>query len=160
MKTKHKLNPMKNIFLLLLLFTGMVEAQIVNIPDANLKSALLLANATNHYASMFDGSYVSIDINLDGEIQYSEAALITGTIDLSELPNNGLSVSNLTGIEAFTNMRSFVCLPQYQSARRFNASPKAPDIMNRACGTSQDRRRREANCRQYSLLYWQDSRQS
>ena len=109
MKTKHKLNPMKNIFLLLLLFTGMVEAQIVNIPDANLKSALLLANATNHYASMFDGSYVSIDINLDGEIQYSEAALITGTIDLSELPNNGLSVSNLTGIEAFTNMRSFVC---------------------------------------------------
>ncbi len=40
MKTKHNTNSslMKNIFLLMLLFTGMVKAQIVNIPDANFKA--------------------------------------------------------------------------------------------------------------------------
>ena len=48
MKTKQNTNSslMKNTFLLMLLFTGMVKAQIVNIPDANFKAFLIAANTT------------------------------------------------------------------------------------------------------------------
>lgn len=41
---------MRKITLLLLLFAGMANAQIVNIPDANFKTVLLSANATNNIA--------------------------------------------------------------------------------------------------------------
>lgn len=58
---------------------------VVNIPDANFKAALL-ANA-------------AINTNSDGEIQCSEAAAYTGTINVI-----GLGISDLTGIEAFTSL--------------------------------------------------------
>ena len=58
-------------------------AQNVNIPDANFK-AYLVGNA-------------SINTNLDAEIQVSEATAFGGTIDCG-----GQSISDLTGIEAFT----------------------------------------------------------
>ncbi|MEL6557661.1 MAG: HYR domain-containing protein [Bacteroidota bacterium] len=55
----------------------------VAIPDANLKAALV-ANT-------------SIDTNSDAEIQVSEASAFTGSLNL-----DNLSISDLTGIEAFT----------------------------------------------------------
>ena len=55
----------------------------VNIPDVALKAALV-GNA-------------SINTNLDGEIQCSEAAAFTGFLGLSNL-----GISDLTGLEAFT----------------------------------------------------------
>ncbi|MFZ7145607.1 MAG: LamG-like jellyroll fold domain-containing protein, partial [Bacteroidota bacterium] len=57
----------------------------VNIPDVNFKNALL-ANA-------------SINSNNNGEIECSEASAFNGNIDV-----NGLSISDLTGIEAFTSL--------------------------------------------------------
>jgi hypothetical protein len=57
---------------------------IVNIPDANFKTALL--------------SNPSINTNSDGEIQCSEALAFTGTIDV-----NDWGIYDLTGIEAFIN---------------------------------------------------------
>ncbi|WP_052467131.1 leucine-rich repeat domain-containing protein [Psychroserpens damuponensis] len=68
-----------------------LNAQNVNIPDANFK-AYLLGNS-------------SININNDNEIQISEAASFTGLINCS---NNG--ISNLTGIESFINLTALVCL--------------------------------------------------
>ncbi len=60
-------------------------SQPVYIPDANFKAALL-ANG-------------SINTTDDGEITYQEAEAFAGAIDVS-----GLSISDLTGIEAFLNI--------------------------------------------------------
>ncbi len=62
-----------------------LQAQNVNIPDANFK-AFLVGNS-------------AINSNLDGEIQTSEAVSYTGGIYAGTQ-----SISNLTGIEAFINI--------------------------------------------------------
>lgn len=63
--------------------------QIVNIPDANFKSYLVNNN--------------SINLNGDTDITVAEAQATT------ELLINGLSISDLTGIEAFTNLTRLDC---------------------------------------------------
>jgi len=90
---------MKKLLYILLLITGFVNAQIVNIPDANFKTKLLSATTTNNVAySISSGLSVKIDTNDDGEIQVSEA-LVIGTLDL-----NNSSISSLSGIGAFLNL--------------------------------------------------------
>ena len=72
-----------SVFILLSAFCS--QAQIVNIPDVNLKTKLL-------------NNYPVIDVNDDGEIQYSEAEGITYL---------NLAFSNIadaTGIEAFVDL--------------------------------------------------------
>ena len=79
--------------LLLLLFIGIVgigTAQNVNIPDANFK-AYLVGNA-------------AINTNGDAEIQLSEAAAFNGGINCQ-----AMNISDLTGIEAFTNLETLKC---------------------------------------------------
>lgn len=63
--------------------------QIVNIPDANFKSFLV--------------NDASINLNNDTEITVAEAQATT------ELLINGLSIADLTGIEAFTNLTRLDC---------------------------------------------------
>ncbi len=99
-------------FLILAIFTN---AQIVNIPDANFKTKLLSANSANTIASSqtpvyssnddtwYIFSYNTIDTNGDGEIQVSEAQAIKW------LSVSSSSISNLTGIEAFTNLQVLHC---------------------------------------------------
>ena len=79
---------MKNILLLLLLFTGIAHGQIVNIPDANFKAKIIS---------------LGYDSNLDNEIQNSEIS----DIGILELENS--SIENLTGIEAFVNLNTLRC---------------------------------------------------
>jgi len=62
---------------------------IVNIPDANFKAKL---------------TQLGVDNNSDGEIQYSEAALQTGTLNVS-----GSNIADLTGLEAFVNITGLHC---------------------------------------------------
>ncbi|MFY0482013.1 DUF7619 domain-containing protein [Flavobacterium sp. PLA-1-15] len=62
---------------------------IVNIPDANFKAKLI---------------ELGIDTNNDGEIQYSEAAVETGTLYVS-----GSNIADLTGLEAFVNLTGLYC---------------------------------------------------
>lgn len=83
---------MKKITLisLVIIIYNYASAQIVTIPDANFK-AYLVGNT-------------AINTNADTEIQVSEAAGFTGTIDC-----NGLSISDLTGIEAFTALNRLYC---------------------------------------------------
>ncbi len=95
---------MKNIFLLLLLFTGIVEAQIVNIPDANFKAKLLSSNSMSNQIAMDDSeNYIMIDANSDGEIQLSEAE----AVHLLNVSN--ANISDLTGIGSFSNLRQLGC---------------------------------------------------
>jgi len=63
---------------------------IVTIPDANFK-AYLIANT-------------AINTNLDTEIQCSEATAFTGGINC-----NNMSVSDMSGIEAFTSLTTLEC---------------------------------------------------
>ncbi|MDY8137856.1 leucine-rich repeat domain-containing protein [Aquimarina sp. 2201CG5-10] len=70
---------------------------IVNIPDANFKATLL-----NHGPNI--GGTSVIDTNNDGEIQCSEANAYAGAIYV-----NNSSISNLTGIEAFSSITSLDC---------------------------------------------------
>lgn len=71
---------MKKIYLLLL-FTGIVNAQVVNIPDANFKARLIA---------------LGVDTNGDGEIQIAEAAVPITTLSLGSA-----NISSLEGIQAF-----------------------------------------------------------
>ncbi|MGB3342605.1 MAG: T9SS type A sorting domain-containing protein [Aequorivita sp.] len=77
---------MKNKFIVLfLLFCGFSNAQIVNIPDANFKAALLVPSA-------------GIDTNNDGEIQVSEAEAAV------KINAFGFNIVSLEGIQYFINI--------------------------------------------------------
>ena len=71
-------------------FIASTQAQNVNIPDAIFK-AVLVANS-------------SINYNMDGEIQVSEASVFNGAINVSQL-----NITDLTGIEAFVALDSLDC---------------------------------------------------
>lgn len=74
----------------ILFFTINLNAQDVNIPDANFKSYLV--------------GNTAINTNSDTEIQVSEANAFTGVIDVYDS-----GISDLTGIEAFTILSELNC---------------------------------------------------
>src|SRR5687767_5185814 len=79
------------LFVLSLLATGNVaQAQVVFIPDANFKAALV--------------GNPNINTNGDSEIQTSEAAAYKGTLSVG-----GLNISDLTGVQAFINIPRLYC---------------------------------------------------
>lgn len=89
-----------------LLFLIVVNAQIVNIPDANFKAKLLSATSAdgfNYVGQNAEGNAMDIDSNDNGEIDTSEAALVY------RLNVTNTNIANLTGIESFTNLRSIFC---------------------------------------------------
>lgn len=94
---------MKKFTLLFLLFAGMANAQIVNIPDANFKTKLLSADASNNTAQDLTGNFAKIDTNSDGEIQVSEAE------NISYLDVQFAEITDLTGIQGFQNLQLLFC---------------------------------------------------
>ncbi|RXM49694.1 MULTISPECIES: T9SS type A sorting domain-containing protein [unclassified Chryseobacterium] len=91
---------MKKIYLILLMtMLSVVQAQIVTIPDVNLKNKLLSSTATNNIAVNSAGSSIKIDANNDGEIQITEALAV------SKLDINSSAISNLNGLEVFSNLK-------------------------------------------------------
>jgi len=89
---------MKYLYLLLIAIFAIQTnyAQIVNIPDANFKNALVNTICVD---IDFDGlPDISADTNNDGEIQVSEAESI------SSLNVSGQNISSLIGIQAFKNL--------------------------------------------------------
>ena len=100
---------MKNLSLLLLFISTLCSAQIINIPDVNFKNKLLAADASNFSCACIGSSADTcvpgvIDTNGDGEIEVSEAQTV------AILQVNGLDISDLTGIEYFTNLEWLACL--------------------------------------------------
>lgn len=96
---------MKKFYFLLIalcLFTD-VSAQIINFPDANFKAKLLSASPTNYVASNIFGSYFKIDANNNGEIEQSEA------LQVQYLDIKYGEISNISGIEYFTNLTTLYC---------------------------------------------------
>jgi hypothetical protein len=85
---------MKQLLLLILLCLPVIGfGQNVNIPDANFKAYLVGSTSPS-----------GVNTNGDDEIQVSEAAAYAGVIAC-----NGLSISDLTGIEAFTSVSKVYC---------------------------------------------------
>ncbi len=88
---------MKKLLYLLILLSGMANAQIVNIPDAVFKNYLINDSSWNSL-----GQFVRYDANLDGEIQVSEALLIEN-MDIS---TNQITIKSLIGIKSFANLKT------------------------------------------------------
>lgn len=101
----------KLLLLFLLSIVGSINAQIINFTDANFKAKLLEANTINSIAGIgWDGnssiSYIKIDSNNNGEIEESEAAIITS------LYIGNSDITDLTGINYFSNLRFLDCSNQ------------------------------------------------
>lgn len=96
---------MKSIFTILffVFIPGITQAQIVNIPDSNFKTRLLQAGPSNLIAQDIYNNYVVVDTNSNGEIEVSEA------LNISRLRLDSQNISDLTGIEAFTNLVGLAC---------------------------------------------------
>lgn len=96
---------MKKLSFLLLAFSFFttVNAQIVNIPDANFKAELLAANTTNYIAKNLSGTFFKIDTNNDGQIQESEV------LNVSYLNVQRNQITSLVGIEKFTKLNILAC---------------------------------------------------
>ncbi|MGH2665040.1 DUF7619 domain-containing protein [Flavobacterium sp.] len=108
---------MKKILLLLFLLTGIAQAQIVNIPDANLKTQLLQASPTYYIAKNLSGNFFKIDSNSDGEIQVAEASQV------SYLYLREMNISNMTGIEDFVNVNELICEKNEISSLNISSLP-------------------------------------
>lgn len=93
----------KLFFLFLLLSSLAVNAQIINIPDANFKAKLLSSSPSNTIAKNLSGNYFAIDSNGDGEIQQSEAEQVR------QLNVSNSSISSVVGILSFINLQSLDC---------------------------------------------------
>ncbi|MFN1217428.1 T9SS type A sorting domain-containing protein [Chryseobacterium kwangjuense] len=88
---------MKKIyFIILMMFVGAFQAQVISIPDSYLKSKLL----TYGTASNSGGTYITLDANGDGEIQVSEAALVY-KLNINDLTD---AVTSLSGLNQFPNL--------------------------------------------------------
>jgi len=85
--------------LLLLLVASFSQAQIVNIPDANFKFALL--NGIVSDTDGDDNADSTVDTNNDGEIQVSEAEAVTN------LRLWDYNIDSIEGIESFINIEIF-----------------------------------------------------
>jgi hypothetical protein len=102
---------MKKKYLLLLILFGLhVNAQIVNIPDANFKARLLQSTTSSSIVSdqVPDSNgnvttYSRIDVNNDGEIQVSEV------VSIKWMNISSFNIQNLSGIEFFINLEVLDC---------------------------------------------------
>jgi hypothetical protein len=83
---------MKSIFIFFICVIS--NAQIINIPDQNFKNKLLQANTNNQTAAN-----TIIDTNANGEIEISEALMVNYLFVAAS------NISDLTGIEYFTNLQ-------------------------------------------------------
>ena len=94
---------MKRLLLLFFCVPACVNAQIVNIPDANFKAKLLEASPMNQISWDLNGNYFTIDTNSDGEIQETEA------LNVLSINVEDSGISSIVGIESFSNLQYLNC---------------------------------------------------
>lgn len=86
-------------FLSIFFICWMPVAQNITIPDANFKKALL-----NYTYTDTNQNTIKLDANSDGEIQVSEANSFQWVLNISSQ-----GISDLTGLEAFINIKELHC---------------------------------------------------
>lgn len=98
---------MKTFYLsiLLLCIFKISDAQIVNIPDANFKNALVNSNCATHLSWPISGGFnlYDVDLNNNGEIEVSEAE------NIRVLYIDEYNISSLEGVQYFTNLEYLNC---------------------------------------------------
>ncbi len=104
---------MKNLSSFLIIISsffalGSLNAQIVNIPDANFKAKLLAASSSNTIAKNLASSYFKIDADNDGEIQQSEAEQVS-YLNINNVNNTNPVITSMEGILSFTNLQFLYC---------------------------------------------------
>jgi hypothetical protein len=108
---------MKTFFFTTILFFSVfiLQAQIVNIPDANFKNALVNTNCADLDGDgTLDGD---VDTNNDGEIQESEAQAVLSLFVM------GKYISSLEGIQSFTNILKLFCDENQLSSLDISQNP-------------------------------------
>lgn len=107
---------MRFSFLIFLIVCGIgAQAQIVNIPDANFKNALV-----NEIVADTDGDGAidgPVDTNGDGEIQVTEAEAVF------RLKVDDFNIASLQGIQSFTNLLELECSNNNISSLDLSQSP-------------------------------------
>ncbi len=91
----------KFILFISLLFVGAVQAQTVNIPDANFKNALVNEPVWDNDCDGF--IMTDVDTNDDGEIQVTEAQAVI-CLRVAEF-----NIQSMEGIQAFSNLQILNC---------------------------------------------------
>jgi len=97
---------MKKYYLIPFLFlTSLMQAQIVDIPDANFKFQLVNTLCVDANLDQIPES--DVDTNNDGEIQVSEAEAVTGglLVPWGFIDPVSTKIDDLTGIESFVNVQ-------------------------------------------------------
>ncbi len=96
---------MKKIYFLLLAlcFFHSVNAQIINFPSLNFKNKVLASDTTNQIAKNLSGNFFKIDANNDGQVEIAEAQQV------SYLDISNSSISNMQGLQYFTNLVNLYC---------------------------------------------------
>ncbi|WP_298396217.1 T9SS type A sorting domain-containing protein [Flavobacterium sp.] len=103
---------MERLFYLIIFISSqtLVFSQVINIPDSNLKLKLLLADVNSyHYAKNASNQWMKIDTNNDGQIQQSEALLVTKLYIYYEGNPSNIFINSLTGLEYFYNLEYIDC---------------------------------------------------
>ncbi len=88
---------MKKIVFLICICCAVSYSQAINFPDTNFKARLLQSSPSSTIAYGSIG-YIKIDANNNGEIEQSEALMVTN------LNINGQNINNLEGLQYFTNL--------------------------------------------------------
>jgi hypothetical protein len=92
---------MKNfIYLNIVLFAGMASASNIGFPDTNFKDKLLQSSSSNTIAKDINGISMQIDADSNNEISLEEASAVY------QLDVSNASITNLTGIQSFINLRT------------------------------------------------------
>ncbi len=90
--------------LLVFIFTTLIgKAQSITFTDANFKADLIAATSNTGRARDAQGNNISIDANGNNEIEVSEA------LALDYLMVNPSSITDVTGLEYFSNLTYFYC---------------------------------------------------
>lgn len=122
---------MKKTILLLfaVLFGTTISAQIINFPDAALKTKLLSASPSNiiAFSNSVGVGYTYIDSNFDGEITVAEASII----NYLNIVNS--NITNLSGIENFTNLTNINCSFNNLQSLSFNGMNSLFEIRSYNC---------------------------
>ena len=123
---------MKKYYLLLVVLMGFgsVSGQNIVFADANFKAKLLFANAQNQLAMNLDGEYYSIDTNNDGEIDVAEALQVKRFTAVNAMS----SITNLSGIEYFTNIETLSVNSQALSGTL--TLPTLPNLTALSCNNN------------------------
>ena len=102
------------ITVLFIIISTFCNAQTVTIPDVNFKNALSTSLCVD---ADLNGTYESdADTNNDGQIQLTEASVI------QRLRISGKNISDLTGIQSFTNLKKILCNSNVLTTIDFSAN--------------------------------------